>query len=320
MSYAGLIASMLSLLTWALPASDDPTPEAWLDKAAQFQRGDTPLAGPPGSFHGRFYVEAVKPEGGKISLEVERRWTRSPERILTRRQDSILDSDTSVGFDGRLAWFVDHSSGDVLLYTDDPEAFEADIALIHDDLRLTSLLLEASLIDVLRPGLRDLRVLTAGQPTTLPDIDNRRHPVVVLGALTDDHFFGPDPSAPPPSRGATAPRVRVELALDRASGAVRRVRLATLDRSEPLAVELRVALHDITVDGLQMPASIELVEGGRSALQMGVIPDADGRLIYRLDPGFDDALFSPPGNELSAEPGADAVAEEADDDSSSSDG
>ena len=44
----------------------------------------------------------------------------------------------------------------------------------------------------------------------------------------------------------------------------------------------------------RLPASLELVQDGRTALQMGVKPDEAGKLVYRIDPELDDALFARP--------------------------
>lgn len=279
----------------------DPA-EAVLDHAARFQRGDTPLAARPQRFHGRFFVKIYKPEGGTVTVDVERSWMRDPERVLTRRRDGVLESDTSVGFDGEVAWFQDHSTGEVIRYTDDPVAFEADLALLRHDLRFTALLIEASLIDSLRPRLRDLRVVGAARMT---DADGEQHTVTELAAVMDDEIFGPDPSAPPPSPGASAPRLTVRLFVDDETGAVRRVRLATLDRAEVLAMELRILLHHTSTQGLQMPAMLELYENGARSLELGVVPDESGALLFEIDPDFDASRFFEPGSEAARAAAAD---------------
>jgi len=164
-----------------------------LARAARFQRGDEALEARPTRFHGRFFVVIHKPEGGTLTLDVERSWTRDPERVLTRRRDGVLESDSSVGFDGKVAWFQDHNSGEVVRYTDDPVAFEADLALMRQDLRFTALLLEAALIDSLIPRLRDLRVVGHAQ---VADFDGGLHAVTELSAVMNDEIYGPDPRLP----------------------------------------------------------------------------------------------------------------------------
>ncbi|GJM20264.1 MAG: hypothetical protein DHS20C15_01790 [Planctomycetota bacterium] len=299
------LLTIFAMLLGAAP-SDDPaltaerTPAEVLANAARFQRGDTPLEARPERFHGRFYVTIHKPEGGTVTLGIERFWTRHPERVLTRRQDGVLESDTSVGYDGSTAWFQDHRTGDVLLYSADPVAFEADLALLRQDLRLTEMLLESALIDSLAPRLRDVRVL---RRETLLDSYDDPHPVTVISAVMDDEIYGPDPSAPPPSAGASAPRLRVQLAVDDDTGAIRRVRLATMDRSEVRSMELHVKEHARNTQGLQVPAMLDLYEDGELSLRLGVVPASDSDdVVFEIDPELDLTRFDVPDSSAGAPP------------------
>ena len=228
---------------------------ALLDEAARFQRGDTPR-GRAESFHGRFYVLARNvQDGSSINAHIERWYTREPERMVTTRVDSLVDSNSTVGFDSEKVWFKDNTSGNVVVYSDDRLTYQTDLELMDAQLQLTPLILDAAVLDALIPTLQDPRLV--GEPTSL-QVGRREEDVRMvrrLRAWAPDDLFDPDPSAPPPMPGDPPPLLQVELAIDVESGALWSFSVETLGRRDTRRLELRFKNHVLLPSGLRVPAT-----------------------------------------------------------------
>ncbi len=301
-------------------ASDDPSPApdpddalpadvaAVLERAARFQRGETPL-GPPTGLHGRFSVHVVdRRDNSQIDARVERTYTRDPERMVTTRQDNLVDSDSTVGFDGDRTWFRDNATGQVIVYSDDPLTFEVDLEQLEEQLRLMPVLLDAFVLDALVPRLRGARL--EGGPVALPlppHGDETRTVQWVVGRM-DDELFPPEPGPPPMPGETRAPdEVQVGLAVAtdvdadedgaRLNGALLAFRVRTLGRSDAREILLRFDHLYPTQTGLVVPAFTQVHEDGDSlpSITLSIIPDTEvGGLFLDLDPEVDPSIFAVP--------------------------
>ena len=155
-----------------------------LERAAVFQRGEQALE-PPTSLHGRFFV-TIQTDDGRLSLDIERWYTRSPERMLTRRLVSVAEAEQTLGFDGEHTWFRDEKTGVVTVYSDDLETFDVDIEQMEEQRRMTRLLLDAVVLDALIPRLQDVAV---GAADTHKDLDGHVHPIRHVTARVPDDIF-----------------------------------------------------------------------------------------------------------------------------------
>jgi hypothetical protein len=250
----------------AAPA--DPAALAALEHAARFQRGETPRT-VPRSLHGRFYVGLRDQDGTMIKATVERWYTVSPERMLTTRTEELTRSTSSVGYDGREAWFRDHASGDTVVYTDDPGTFDEDMAQLREQLRLTRLLLDACVLDALIPRLVEPRV---SGTRTVEDLDGNVHAVTVVSARVPDEVFGLAPGAPPPAAGDPPPMLALEIGLDQDTGAPWTLAVAIPHRPDLAPLLLRFDFFGRSRDGLRVPGNIRVFRAGeaRERMSLGV--------------------------------------------------
>lgn len=305
------LAMTLTLLCFVAPATeptplvadDDvaPTARQLLDLAARFQRGDTPRP-TPRSFHGRFYATVRNPQdGSSANLFLERWYMREPERMVTHRRDTLVESDSTQGFDGRRTWVRDNVSGRVDLFDVRPDVFETDLEDVAHQLRLTRVLVDMALLDALIPRLRDAERLDGTRPVV--DQDGARHEVATVRARLDDELFGPDPDGPPVLPGDPAPQLEVELDIDVKTGALWGLRLRTVERTTPRALEVSIGLYLPNRAGLRVPAYLEVTEDGEKApsLKLGVAaedvgtPDAPRDVaVFDLDVPFDPQVFAVP--------------------------
>ena len=278
----------------ATPAAADPA-LALLESAARFQRGDTPRAS-PSTLHGRFHVGVRDQDGTLIQADVERWYTRSPERLLTTRTESVTGSTSSVGWDGQAAWFRDERSGQVVIYSEAPETYAVDLELLQEQLRVTRLLLEASVLDALIPRL----VAPAlGGPATVKDLDGVEHAATRVTAGLPDELFGPPVGAPPPLPGEAPPQLQLELVIDQETGALWSLRVAAPHRPDRAPLTLRFDLHGRTAGGLRVPGNVRVFRGDatREDVRLGVeLTEVDGqeRLRFDVDEPVDPQLFAPP--------------------------
>lgn len=284
-----------------LPQTDDgPAAEQArqiLTSAAVAQRGPTAIPRPT-SLHGRFSVTARKQDGnGTFSVEVERFYLRAPERMLTRRTESLAGSDSSVGFDGKVFWMQDNRSGQVAIYSDDPETFHTDLALEREQLQLTRLILDVVSIDGLLQQLIEPRVLgrqTINVPSRRRNGEDRE--VDVIGARLPDVIFAPDLSAPPPLPGTPPALLEIQLFIDVESHFVQRIELSTIDREVREMWQLVLLRHAPNGDGLIVPSTIRILDGrGDPVATLGLIGDAAGLPVFELGVPLDAALFAVPG-------------------------
>lgn len=280
----------------ATPAT--PATESALDvlqRAARAQRGDTARA-LPATLHGRFHVGVRDKDGALIQADVERWYTRAPERLLTTRTESVTGSSSSVGWDGQAAWFRDLHSGQVVIYTEAPETYAVDLELMQEQVRLTRLLLDAAVLDALIPRLVDPAL---GGTTSYRDIDDGEHAATIVTARLPDELFGPAPGAPPPLPGEGPPLLELSFVIDQATGALWSLRVAAPHRPDLAALTLRFDLHGMTRGGLQVPGNVRVFrgEGTRPEATLGVeLLDVNGeeRLAFDIDEPLDAAMFAPP--------------------------
>lgn len=275
------------------PAADPAL--ALLQRAAQAQRGEVPR-GLPSTLHGRFHVGVRDPDGALIQADVERWYTRSPERLLTTRTESVTGSTSSVGWDGKVAWFRDHRSGQVVIYTEAPEVYAVDLELMQEQLRLTRLLLDAAVLDALLPRLV---APTLGAATTVTDIDEDEHAATIVTAGLPDEVFGAAPGAPPPLPGEAPPLLSLSFVIDQATGVLWSLAVSAPHRPELAVLTLRFDLHGQTRSGLRVPGNVRVFRGDerREDVRLGVeLIDVDGqeRLLFDIDEPLDPQLFAPP--------------------------
>ncbi|MFT7462242.1 MAG: hypothetical protein ACI9EF_000580 [Pseudohongiellaceae bacterium] len=297
------MSMMLLFLTLLLPAGDELSPkemaEQILTSAAVAQRGETPVPR-PASLHGIFSVTAVKQDGsGTFSVEVERFYERSPERMLTRRTENLAKSDSSVGFDGDVFWMQDNRTDEVIIYSADPETFHTDLALEEEQLELTRLILDMISIDGLTEQLIEPTYL--GQETL--NVPSRRRKgddrlVNVLTAQIPDIVFAPDANQPPPLPGEPAADddlLAIKLFIDTESHYVHRVELFTIDRAEPQMWQMVLSRHSANAQNLVVPGTILILDGrGETVATLGLIPDELGLPIFELGQPIDPQIFTVP--------------------------
>ena len=272
------ILPLLLLLLSVSPAfafSDDEDADgdgvaAVLERAVHFQRGDEVRARPE-TFHGRFYVTVRNRDGQTFNAEVERYYTRRPERMVTTRVDSIVETNSTVGWDEGTAWFRDNKTGRVIIYSDDPEAFDVDLEQLDFQLLITPLILDAAVLDSLLPRLENISL---GGEAVYVDIDGDGHVVDVVQAEMVDDLFPPDPDSPPPAPDDPLPRLAVQLQIDRDTGALWALHLETLGATARRSLAFAFNLHEMTPSGLRVPANIEVFEDGRAqpSVMLGVLP------------------------------------------------
>jgi len=261
-----------------------------LARAARFQRGDTPLPRPT-TLHGAFHVSVRDRDGNMLEADAERWYTADPERLLTRRKESVTGSRSSEGFDGGTAWFRDDATGRVMIYSESPETYEVDLERLNEQLRLTRLLLDACVLDALIPRLRELR---SGARQSLSDPDGDVHAVQHVLARVPDELF------PAPTAKLLDPAVKRELQLDfgidAESGALWSLRVTALERPDVPPIELRFAFHGATASGLRVPGNIKVFRGDETveSIRLGVAEDDQGKLRFEVDAPIDPALFAVP--------------------------
>ncbi len=280
----------------AAPASTSAEDgRAALAAAARRQRGETPRAA-PASLHGRFHVSARTDDGSLIQAEVERWYVRSPERLLTRREEALTGSASTVCWDAGRAWLHDERGGAVTVYTDRPEVFETDLELLDEQLRLTRLLLDAIVLDALVPRLTDVRAVGRDRQV---DPDGVAHELVMVAASAPDEAFGPAPGAPPPLPGDPPPLLQLGFGIDAADGTLWSLAVRAPHRPDLAPLELVFAFHGASRDGLVVPGNIKIYRAGddRWLLQLAVHEEVDGHLALLIDAPLDGSLFAPPAAE-----------------------
>lgn len=279
------------------PAVDDePTTSesmglALLEKAARHQ-SETAWPRAPRTLHGSFYG-TIQTQKGSGNVTVERWYTRSPERIVTRHTESVTGSRHTIGHDGRTAWFRNDATGEVVHYSDDPERFSVDLELLEEQRRLTRLLMDAVVLDALIPRLREVRLSRAGKHV---DIERRPRTVRYVTALTLDDLYPPAADAPPPSPDDPPPTLRLNFGIDEASGTLWSLQVRPLGRDDVAGLELHFDYHERTAQGLLVPGNVRVFAIGADteAIRLGVSFDDDDELAFDLDVEVDPKVFSPP--------------------------
>src|SRR5262249_32765170 len=154
--------------------------------------------------HGRFHLTYRDDRGNLVQAEIERWYTREPERLLTRSREDVTGLTTTEASDGKTVWLRDDKKGTVLDFSTDPEAHQADFDKDRDQRGLTRLLRDALVLDALRPRLADVRLVGRDVHTDLSGAD---HELRLVQASAPDELYEPDPLAPPPAPGSTPPRL-----------------------------------------------------------------------------------------------------------------
>jgi len=266
--------------------------QAALDAAALYQRGDTPRAA-PASLHGVFGGSMQDKKGNLVQVEIERWYTRSPERLVTRRKEEVTGLSSTVGRAEGVVWGRDDKSGTITVYTDNPELFDADLELEEEQLRLTRLLLDACVLDALRPRLANIR---AAGHEVVTDPDGGKHPVTLVDATAPDEFFAPRRDGPPPEPGDEPPRLLLQFGIGTDDGALWSLRIQASQRPDLPAMRLVFSLHGETRGGLRVPGNIKLFRDDEPepALKLFIQLDDDGHMLFDLDTPIDPALFARP--------------------------
>lgn len=262
---------------------------AALDAAAKFQRGETARAAPT-TLHGRFQLSYHDDKGNLVQAEVERWYSREPERILTRTKEAVTGLTQTEAWDGRTVWMRDDKKGTVFDFSANPETHQADFEKDRKQRRLTRLLLDALVLDALRPRLADIRL--AG-PASHTDLDGKVHEVRLVRATTADELYEPDPLAPPPDPAAPPPRLELIFGIDAKDGTLWSLQVKAVGRPD---YALRFDWHGTTSDGLRVPGNIRVYEAGATEEQvkLGVHEDEAGHLLLDLDAPVDPAMFALP--------------------------
>lgn len=275
--------AVLSLLAvaWAQAPAADEEALRILDRAARFQRGDDPRPA-ASSFHGLFFV-TVHDDDGTFSADIERWYTRDPERMLTRSEESVTGTRSSVGYDEGEAWFRNDKTGEVRVYSDRPDLYDVDLAKLDEQLRITRLLVDAIAMDSLIPRLTNLRVVGEGAVT---DLDGVEHPVDYVRATLEDPVFADE------SAGDDAIALRFAIGRD---GALRKL---DVDAPPRPRMSLIFGFHGETEDGLRVPLNIKVSEmspqGPVERVDLGVFEDDEGHAQLELDVDVDPARFEVP--------------------------
>lgn len=301
-----LLCALSAPVTTDAVADDEQSAQQLLDLAAHFQRGDVPRQAPH-SFHGRFYATVRNPESGDSGNATLERWyLRDPERMLTHRTDKVVDTDSTQGFDGTRVWARDEKSGDVVVLSERPDVFEADLDLVAYQLRLTRLLVDMAMIDALVPELQNPRRLS-GTVRVRDALEGRTHEAAKVTAYVVDELFGPDPDGPPLMPGDPDPRLKLTFDIDVATGALWGLHLVTVDRARPIEIEITIGGYRPNRQGLMVPANLRVYENGRSgeeySLQLGVNPlevegpDGPQEIVeFDIDVPIDPKLFEVPAS------------------------
>ncbi len=283
----------LATVAAAPPGPTEAAGRATLAAAAKFQRGDTPRSRPT-SLRGNFHVGVRDKDGTLIQASVSRWYTAAPERLLTSRTESVTGSRSTVGFDGRRAWFRDDRTGRVIVYTDAPETYNVDLDLIQEQPRLTRRMLDAFVLDALPPRLHGVRT---GARESIQDPDGEAHAVQHVLARAADELHEA-PGAGEAADAGAAPELVLDFGIDADSGALWSVRVLAVGRRDVPALELRFAFHGTTPSGLRVPGNIRVYRDGETleSVRLGVGEDAEGRLDLDIDAPVDPALFAVPAS------------------------
>ncbi|MHC5212730.1 MAG: hypothetical protein ACYTG2_18625 [Planctomycetota bacterium] len=247
-------------------ADDDAAAvRALLLAARRFQRGDRPLPR-PSSLHGLFHVRLRQDDGSMFKADVERWYTRAPERLITTSTERVTGSTTTVCWNEATAWFRDEKTKEVVLYTDSPDVYEVDLELLQQQLELTQLLLDASVLDALVPRLVGAH-LTGTR--TITDLDGGEHEVTLLTARVSDPVYARALGAPAPADGEPPLVLELELGIEASTG---------------------------TLWELRVPGNIKVfrADDPLERIGLGVGIDDDDYYIFDVDTSIDAARFAVP--------------------------
>jgi hypothetical protein len=267
--------------------------EQALDRAARFQRGDTPRR-PPSSLHGKFHV-SLRQEDGSLAKVAAERWFRlEPEGMLTHQAELVTGKSALVGWNGSRAWRRDDAGKQLFVYTDDPEVYLVDLELLQEQLRLTRLLLTASVMDALRPRLTHV---TAAGTREVTDLEGSRHATDLVIARVPDELFLPQAGGPPPLPGSGPRELELRFAIDRETGALWELHVSAPGRGDVAPMLLRFDYHGPTASGLRVPGNIRVFRGGETQESVSLGVEQPGELLlFDVDVPIDAALFEPPAD------------------------
>ena len=284
------LAAHVLIASFGIAQTDDAAAgAAALDAAAKFQRGETARTAPT-TLHGQFQLSYEDDKGNLVQAQVERWYTREPERMLTKSREEVTGLVSTTAWDGRTVWMRDDKKGTVFDFSSDPEKNMAEFERDRSQRRMTRLLLDALVLDALRPRLADVRRVGPG---TYTDLSKEAHEIQFVKATTADELYEPDPLSPPPDPSAPAPRLVLTFGIDVKDGTLWSLQVSATGRPD---YALRFDWHGTTKDGLRVPGNIRVYEAGATEpqLKLGVTPDEAGHLVLELDAPVDPAMFALP--------------------------
>jgi hypothetical protein len=260
--------------------------------ARRYQRGDRPLPR-PSSLHGRFYVSLRQDDGSKFVANVERWYTRQPQRLLTTSTERVTGSTTTVAWTEDTAWFRDDKAGEVVIYSDAPDLYEVDLELLRQQLELTQLLLDASVLDSLVPRLVGAH-LSGTRTITAPQ--NEQHDVSLITARISDPVYAQAIGATLPAEGEPPLVLELELGIEASTGVLWEMRVRSPGRADLAPMRMTFAFHGHTRSGLRVPGNIKLFRADEplARISLGVDTDDDDYLVFDVDMPIDVERFSVP--------------------------
>lgn len=273
-------------------ADEDAAVKALLLAARRYQRGDRPLPR-PSSLHGRFHVTLRQDDGSMIKADVERWYTRDPQRLLTTSTERVTGATSTVSWNEGVAWFRDHKTGDVVVYSDSPDLYEVDLDLLQEQLELTQLLLDASVLDALVSRLVGAHI---SGTRVITDPDDLEHTVTLVTSRITDPVYARALGAAPVAEGEAPLVLELELAIEPTTGKLWEMRVRSPGRVDLPPMRLRFVLHGHTRSGLRVPGNIKLYRADEllERIALGVGLDEDGYLIFDVDTPIDERQFAAP--------------------------
>jgi hypothetical protein len=210
--------------------------------------------------------------------------------MVTSSKEEVTGLASTKAWDGRTVWMRDDKKGTVFDFSANPEVHQADFEQERGERRMTRLLLDALVLDALRPRLADVRRVGRATHT---DLEGTAHDVLLVKATAPDELYEPDPLAPPPDAAAPPPRLELIFGIDAKDGTLWSLQVKATGRPD---YALRFDWHGETKDGLRVPGNIRVFEAGATEpqIKLGVHPDADGHLLLELDKPVDPKLFELP--------------------------
>lgn len=272
--------------------NDGAAVRALLLAARRFQRGDRPLPR-PSSLHGLFHVRLRQDDGSMFKADVERWYTREPERLITTSTERVTGSTTTVCWNEGSAWFRDEKSKEVVLYSDAPDVYEVDLDLLQQQLQLTQLLLDASVLDSLVPRLVGAHL---SGTRSLTDLNDDEHEVTLVTARVSDPVYAQALGAPSPAEDEAPLVLELELAIEASTGTLWEMRVRSPGRNDVVPLRMSFDYHGHTRSGLRVPGNIKVfrADDALERIGLGVGIDDNDYFVFDVDTPIEAARFAVP--------------------------